>query len=95
MIVQTSQLTSFDMGKNTITVAVRMGHYNQTQSGAAAGFLQILCLEWKKKSEQPALLEHLAGRGFQLAARHKEDLVLVRADSEYVSRLTPTATPQP
>ncbi|KAK8378991.1 hypothetical protein O3P69_009617 [Scylla paramamosain] len=57
--------------------------------------VQVLCLEWKKQAEQQGLVDDLAQRGFQLVARLREDLVLVRRGSEYATRLTTTTTPLP
>ena len=56
--------------------------------------LQVLCLEWKKQSEQHVLVDRLAQRGFDLVARLREDLVLVRRGSEYATGLATTTLPQ-
>ncbi|KAG0721967.1 hypothetical protein GWK47_045354 [Chionoecetes opilio] len=67
-------------------------HHPALHGTVAVDCLQVLCLEWKKLSEQQAVVERLAERGFQLAARMKEDLVLVRQGSEYAAHLTTTTT---
>ncbi|XP_045108108.1 uncharacterized protein LOC123502882 [Portunus trituberculatus] len=56
--------------------------------------VQVLCLEWKKQAEQQVVVDDLAQRGFELVARLREDLVLVRRGSEYATRLPTTTLPK-
>ncbi|KAK4302368.1 hypothetical protein Pmani_025553 [Petrolisthes manimaculis] len=55
-----------------------LGHFDLRQFN-----VQVLCIEWKHRSELDSVSQKFSQRGYKEVARAKEDLILVKQDSPY------------